>query len=350
MNTTPKPFWNPWLAGVALGVTLLATFVLTGHGLGATGFTTRLSAWAQTTLPGPVVSTQWLADNLNNVQVLEVRGDDKSFTAKPEIVTTKDGKKQLEEFGGHIPGSRLLPSKRMRVERTIGDLKVKYLLPDAPAFEKIVRDAGIDGDKPIVIVPTGQSLAELNDAARAYWRFKVWGEDNVALLDGGMVAWLLEGRPFSTEAPAPKVGQWSAKADRRARYLAESDDVAAAAGKGVQVVDARDAALYHGLVKRDYVYAYGHIDGAKWLAPETTHLVSGGAVKLLKPEQYRQLFKVQGIDPAQPLITYCNSGHLSSLPWFVASELLGNTQTRLYDGSLHQWTLEKRPLVSALAQ
>ncbi|MCX7814610.1 MAG: YeeE/YedE thiosulfate transporter family protein [Tepidimonas ignava] len=45
MNTTPKPFWNPWLAGVALGVTLLATFVLTGHGLGATGFTTRLSAW-----------------------------------------------------------------------------------------------------------------------------------------------------------------------------------------------------------------------------------------------------------------------------------------------------------------
>lgn len=45
MTTTPKPFWNPWLAGVALGVTLLVTFVLTGHGLGATGFTTRLSAW-----------------------------------------------------------------------------------------------------------------------------------------------------------------------------------------------------------------------------------------------------------------------------------------------------------------
>lgn len=43
--TNPKPFWNPWLAGVALGVTLLLTFLLTGHGLGATGFTTRLSAW-----------------------------------------------------------------------------------------------------------------------------------------------------------------------------------------------------------------------------------------------------------------------------------------------------------------
>jgi uncharacterized membrane protein YedE/YeeE len=44
-STPPKPFWNPWLAGVALGITLLATFILTGHGLGATGFTTRLSAW-----------------------------------------------------------------------------------------------------------------------------------------------------------------------------------------------------------------------------------------------------------------------------------------------------------------
>ncbi len=45
MQSTPKPFWNPWLAGVALGLTLLLTFVLTGHGLGATGFTTRLSVW-----------------------------------------------------------------------------------------------------------------------------------------------------------------------------------------------------------------------------------------------------------------------------------------------------------------
>ncbi|MGQ9724145.1 MAG: YeeE/YedE thiosulfate transporter family protein [Tepidimonas sp.] len=57
-TTTPKPFWNPWLAGVALGVTLLLTFVLTGHGLGATGFTTRLSAWL-----GLYIAPQAIADN-----------------------------------------------------------------------------------------------------------------------------------------------------------------------------------------------------------------------------------------------------------------------------------------------
>ena len=39
------PFWNPALAGVALGLVLLLTFLVTGHGLGATGATTRLAAW-----------------------------------------------------------------------------------------------------------------------------------------------------------------------------------------------------------------------------------------------------------------------------------------------------------------
>lgn len=309
-----------------------------------------ISAWAQSVLPGPVVSTQWLADNLDKVQVLEVRGDAKSYTATPEIVTTKDGKKVLDEFGGHIPGSRLLAAKDMRTERQVGDLKVKYLLPEAPVFQKIVRNAGVDADKPIVIVPTGLSLAELNDGLRAYWQFKVYGEDQIAVLDGGMAAWLLEGRPYSTDPAPAKAGNWSVKADRSAQYLAQSDDVANAARQGVQVVDARDGAMYFGLLKRDYVYGYGHIDGAKWVAPDTTYRMAGGGVRLLKPAEYAAILSAQGVDPAKPLISYCNSGHLSSLPWFIASELFGNPKAKLYDGSLHQWTLEKRPLVSALPQ
>jgi uncharacterized protein len=49
--TTPKPFWNPLVAGLALGLVLLTTFLVTGHGLGATGFTTRLSAWIASGVP-----------------------------------------------------------------------------------------------------------------------------------------------------------------------------------------------------------------------------------------------------------------------------------------------------------
>jgi len=57
----------------------------------------------------------------------------------------------------------------------------------------------------------------------------------------------------------------------------------------------------------------------------------------------------QGIDGKAAAIIYCNSGHLSSGPWFMMSELLGNSRVKLYDSSLHQWTLEKRPLVGAVA-
>jgi uncharacterized membrane protein YedE/YeeE len=53
-----KPYWPAWAAGIALGVVLLLTFVLTGHGLGATGFTTRLSAWL-----GDEVAPKWTLDN-----------------------------------------------------------------------------------------------------------------------------------------------------------------------------------------------------------------------------------------------------------------------------------------------
>ena len=82
--------------------------------------------------------------------------------------------------------------------------------------------------------------------------------------------------------------------------------------------------------------------------PDLMFKNSGGALKFMSAETYRGLFKGQGIDPQKDVITYCNSGHLASAPWFVMSQILGNSKARLYDGSLHQWTLEKRPLAGAV--
>jgi thiosulfate/3-mercaptopyruvate sulfurtransferase len=75
---------------------------------------------------------------------------------------------------------------------------------------------------------------------------------------------------------------------------------------------------------------------------------AGGAVKFLNPVAYRALMTQRGIDPAAPPLTHCSNGHLSSGPWLVQSELLGNREARLYDGSLHEWTLEGRPLSGAV--
>lgn len=300
-------------------------------------------------LPGPLVDTQWLAANADKVQIVEVRGNTKSFTAQPEIVVDAKGKKTIEEIGGHIPGAVLVDAKKMRSDRKYAELTVKYMIPEATDFEKYVRASGVAADKPIVLVPVGAEVADINDALRMYWQLKVYGQDEMAVLDGGYTAWLLEGRPFSKD-PASLAGNWHVKADRTAQYFAGSDDVAKAiASQSATLVDSRDAPLFHGLVKRDYVHAFGHLEGALLYPTDLMFRNAGGALKFMAPATYRGLLAAQGIDAQKPAITYCNSGHLSSGPWFVMSEVLGNHQTRLYDGSLHQWTLEKRPLTGAVA-
>lgn len=311
--------------------------------------------WASLTqaagLPGPVVDSAWLAANLGEVQVFEVRGNVKSFTATPEFeADAKSGKKTLVEVGGHIPGARLMDTKPLRTDKKVGELTVKYMLPEQTAFERLMQAAGVDADKPIVLVPVGTDVVDLEDALRAYWQLKVYGEDHIAVLDGGMANWLLEGRPYSSEAASAKTGNWRAKADRSAQYLAESADVAAAiASKSTALIDGRDLRSYHGLAKRDYVYAAGHIPGSKVLPPELlTKPVAGGAVKLQSLATYRGVVAASGIEADKPTIAYCNSGHLASGPWFVVSELLGQKNARLYDGSMHQWTLEKRPVEGAI--
>ena len=316
----------------------------------ATGLAFSLSAWAAQAgvLPGPLVDTQWLAANADKVQILEVRGNAKSFTAAPEISTDAKGKKTIEELGGHIPGAVLVDTKNMRVDRKFGDLTVKYMLPEAADFEKYLRAAGVSASKPLVLVPIGADVADINDALRLYWQLKVYGQDEMAVLNGGYSAWLLEGRAFSREASAGN-GDWRVKVDRTAQYFASSEDVAKAMqSRSATLVDSRDAPLYHGLVKRDYVYGFGHLEGAKLYPTDLMFKNVGGALKFMPPATYRGLLAAQGIDEKAAAITYCNSGHLSSGPWFLMSEVLGNPQVKLYDGSLHQWTLEKRPLAGAV--
>lgn len=301
-------------------------------------------------LPGPLVDVQWLASHLDTVQVVEVRSNVKSFTAKPEFeVDAKTGKKTLTDVGGHIPNARLIDMKNMRVERNVGDLKVKYMIPERAAFEKAIQAAGIDADKPIVLVPVGTDAADVDEALRVYWQFKVYGEDNMAVLDGGVSSWLSEGRDYSSDAALANAGNWVAKADRTAQYFASSEDVAKAVkDKNTMLVDARDMKAYHGLGKRDYVFAYGHIENAKLFSPDLMFKISGVSMKFMAPNTYRALLTAQGVDSAAPSISYCNSGHLASGPWFVESEILGNKSARLYDGSMHEWTLEKRPVVGAV--
>lgn len=65
----------------------------------------------------------------------------------------------------------------------------------------------------------------------------------------------------------------------------------------------------------------------------------------IEPEDIQQMADELGINTKANIITYCNSGQFASASWFVFSELMGKTNVKLYDGSMHQWAVEKRPVV-----
>ncbi len=297
-------------------------------------------------LPGPVVTSDWLVANKAEVQILEVRGDVASFQRAPEFeFNKKTGKQVLVEVGGHIKDSSLLDFKKVRTDRMIDGKKIKYLIPEKADFEKLIQSVGIKANKPIILVPVGVDMADIDEALRTYWQFKVYGEDNIAVLDGGMAGWLAEGREFTT-APANKTaGNWLAKEERK-ELIAHSEQVANASASGkTTLIDARPPVQFFGLSKRDYVGGYGHIAGAKDFAPELMAKPAKGALYFWDKNTYNSLLQANGISPTAPAISYCNSGHLASGGWFIMSELVGNKSTSLYDGSLYLWTLEGRPLV-----
>ncbi len=128
--------------------------------------------------------------------------------------------------------------------------------------------------------------------------------------------------------------------------LATSDEVAkAVAGNSAQLIDSRSLGQYLGSWKKDYVYAAGHIKGAKHM-PNELITTGGMPATFTDKNKMSRIAAAMGVSTSKPTITYCNSGHLASGAWFVLHEIMGNKNTRLYDGSMHQWTLEKRPVVS----
>ncbi len=299
---------------------------------------------AATTVPGPLVETDWLAANVDKVVILDVRKDVASFTQPAKMTKDKKtGKLSIVAVGGHIPGARLIDYKKVRAERKIDDRKLTGMLPEQADIEKLMRGAGVNTDSALVIVSKGMSNEDMTMATRVYWELKYFGHDNMAILNGGMAQWLIDGRETTLAVTTAAEGNWAASA-RRNEILASSDDVAAALGKAdTQLIDNRPISLYLGTWKKSYVYDTGHIPGAKSFPNE---LMTSAAPPARFPaaEQLHQLYQAMHLDEQAPSISYCNSGHLASGGWFIQHELLGNKNVKLYDGSMNEWTLEKRPV------
>ena len=291
-------------------------------------------------VPGPLVETDWLAKNKNKVVILEIRKDTKSFTKKPVYSKNKKtGKSKLKKVAGHIPGSILVNYSKLRSAKTIDGRKVVKMNVSKGTFEKLMQASGVSKDSAVVIVSKGQDNGDVTMATRLYWQMKYYGHDNMAILNGGMAQWILDKRAVSSKSSKAKKGDWVATAERN-DILATSNDVAAAVKSKSQLVDTRPISLYLGTWrKKSYVFANGHIPGAKPYPNEL--LTTKMPAKFLKTSDSKSLFEQMGIKADKESITYCNSGHLATGSWFILSELMGNKNVKMYDGSMHQWTLEK---------
>lgn len=293
------------------------------------------------TVPGPLVDVTWLKANSDKVVILDVRSDIKSYTGKPVFKKDKKtGKLKLLKVAGHIPGARLVNFKKLRTERKIGENEITRMLPEKKHFEAVIQSVGLNVGDSIVIVSKGFSSSDMTSATRLYWSLKYFGQDDMAILDGGMAQWLKEGGEVTSSADKPKKGNWVATAERK-EILATSDDIRQAIkDKNAQLVDTRPISQYLGTYRKSYVYSDGHIPGAKNLPDE---LLTGprGKAKFTSVEKLQKLSDALGIDSKASMITYCNSGNLATGSWFLYGEVMGNKNVKMYDGSLHQWTREK---------
>jgi thiosulfate/3-mercaptopyruvate sulfurtransferase len=295
------------------------------------------------------VETGWLADHQGEVVILDIRKDSQSFLGEPPA----GGKPDLKKLTGHIPGAVSVPWKQLVVKVEEQGTELKSMLPSAEAFAALMRASGVSKDGAVVVAGRGTTAKDQAIAARLYFTLKYFGHDNAALLNGGTAQWASEGRPLAyTKEPVPE-GDFVVK-ETREHLIADTQAVEdAIAGGETQLVDCRTEYYYLGLTFKRKVVSpehKGHLAAAK-LLPFVLLADNAGPAKLFPAQQIESVAAIRGIDLDTPTIAYCNTGTTASLGWFALHELLGNRETRLYDGSMHAWSkLDPSHAVVSLGQ
>ena len=260
-----------------------------------------------------LVSTQWLADHLGEPGLTIV---DSSWHMPAS------GRNGREEYlQAHIPGARFLDIDEVSDRSN----PAPHMLPSASDFAAAMETIGISSDDRIVVYDN----SPIRTAARGWFMLRHFGAREVAILDGGFQKWTAEGRPVESGEPSPREARFNA---------AERDDVIAKqqilGGIDLPILDARGPARFEGTEAdpRPGVAA-GHIPGARNL-PFSAFYKEDGTLR--SSEEIRTIFKDGGADFAQPFVASCGSGVTASSILFAA-HMLGNDESRLYDGSWSEW-------------
>jgi thiosulfate/3-mercaptopyruvate sulfurtransferase len=257
-----------------------------------------------------LVTADWAESNLNapNTVFVEVDEDTSAYD------------------NGHIAGAVKLDWRTDLQDPVVRDFV------DAEQFSKLLSERGISNDDTVILYGGNNNWF----AAYAYWYFKLYGHDNVKLLDGGRKKWELDGRPLSTDAVQRRSTSYTAKQPDNS-IRAFRDEVIAAIGTK-NLVDVRSPDEFSGKIlapahlPQEQSQRPGHIPGALNV-PWSKAANEDGTFK--SDDDLRKLYAEEGLDDSKETIAYCRIGERSSHTWFVLRELLGHGNVKNYDGS---WT------------
>jgi thiosulfate/3-mercaptopyruvate sulfurtransferase len=260
-----------------------------------------------------LVEPEWLQEHLNDESIRIVEVDE-----NPQLYAQ-----------AHIPGAIGFDWRRDLQDPVRRD----FLGPED--FGALFGARGVSNEHTIVLYGDRNNWF----AAYTYWYLKYYGHDKVLLLNGPREKWIADGRPTAAEVPAHTPASFTARPGDDA-IRARRDEVLAAVGDSVKLVDVRSPAEFAGEIISPQGYEQegaqrgGHIPGAASI-PWAQAVREDGTFK--SAEELRELYGGKGVLDGEPIIAYCRIGERSAHTWFVLHELLGQERVKNYDGSWTEW-------------
>lgn len=267
--------------------------------------------------PQSLVSTEWLASHLS---APDLRVIDASWH-----MPGAERDAYAEYLAAHIPGARFFDIDEISDDQS----SLPHMAPPVEKFISRMRAMGIgDGHRVVVYDSLG-----LFSAPRVWWLFRLFGKEDVAVLDGGLPKWIAEGRPVEDVTPILRDRHITAR--RNASLVRDVTQVAASAKLGdAQIVDARSPGRFHGDEPEPRPgLRSGHIPGSCNVHYRTL-LNDNGTLKPVA--ELASVFEAAGVDLGRPVITSCGSG-VSAAILSLALEQIGHRNHALYDGSWAEW-------------
>ncbi|MEL7470383.1 MAG: 3-mercaptopyruvate sulfurtransferase [Pseudomonadota bacterium] len=267
--------------------------------------------------PTLLVSTDWLAERLTAPDIRILDGS---------MYLPTDGRNGRELYDqAHIPGARFFDIDDISDDHS----PLPHMLPPVEKFVSRIRKMGI-GDGHRVVVYDQQGVYS---AARIWWMFRLFGHEDVAVLDGGLPKWTAEGRPVDDIDPDPRERHFTAR--RNASMVRDVTQMARAVKLGdEQIVDARSPGRFSGEeIEPRKGLRSGHIPGSTNV--HFRELLNDDQT-MKSPEETRAIFEAAGVDLTKPVATTCGSG-VTACILTLALHRLGHTRNAVYDGSWVEW-------------